>query len=86
MIKGFVLIFQENGYCEVHTPIITINDCEGAGEVFGVEPLDRHLVNDLDPAETDDTSSDECGNFKYFFKNPAFLTVSGQLHLETVNG
>ncbi|XP_064636120.1 asparaginyl-tRNA synthetase-like [Lineus longissimus] len=79
--------FQENGFCEVHTPIITTNDCEGAGEVFGVEPLDRSLVNDLDSAETDEMSSDDEGDkLKHFFKNPAFLTVSGQLHLETVNG
>ncbi|ETE61840.1 putative asparaginyl-tRNA synthetase, mitochondrial, partial [Ophiophagus hannah] len=28
----------ENGYTHIHTPIITANDCEGAGEVFKVEP------------------------------------------------
>ncbi len=28
--------FQERGFCQVHTPIITTSDCEGAGEMFQV--------------------------------------------------
>lgn len=28
--------FQENGFAQVHTPIITTSDCEGAGEMFEV--------------------------------------------------
>ncbi|KAJ7552285.1 hypothetical protein O6H91_06G048400 [Diphasiastrum complanatum] len=31
--------FQENGFLYVHTPIITISDCEGAGEMFQVTTL-----------------------------------------------
>ena len=30
-------LFQENNYIEVQTPILTSNDCEGAGEVFQVK-------------------------------------------------
>ncbi|XP_029898214.1 probable asparagine--tRNA ligase, mitochondrial isoform X3 [Aquila chrysaetos chrysaetos] len=30
--------FQDNGYVHIHTPIITSNDCEGAGELFQIEP------------------------------------------------
>lgn len=29
--------FQENGFVQIHTPVITSNDCEGAGELFQVE-------------------------------------------------
>ncbi|NWR22654.1 SYNM protein, partial [Emberiza fucata] len=30
-------LFQDNGYVHIHTPIITSNDCEGAGELFQIE-------------------------------------------------
>ncbi|KAM9359771.1 asparaginyl-tRNA synthetase [Symphorus nematophorus] len=30
--------FKENGFVQIHTPIITANDCEGAGELFQIEP------------------------------------------------
>ncbi|GFT49442.1 putative asparagine--tRNA ligase, mitochondrial, partial [Nephila pilipes] len=29
--------FQDEGFYLIHTPVITQNDCEGAGEVFSVE-------------------------------------------------
>uniref|UniRef100_A0A8B9EZL7 Aminoacyl-transfer RNA synthetases class-II family profile domain-containing protein n=1 Tax=Amazona collaria TaxID=241587 RepID=A0A8B9EZL7_9PSIT len=55
--------FQDNGYVHIHTPIITSNDCEGAGELFQIGVKKTH-----------------------FFNVPAFLTVSGQLHLEVMAG
>uniref|UniRef100_A0A3Q3VWR2 asparagine--tRNA ligase n=1 Tax=Mola mola TaxID=94237 RepID=A0A3Q3VWR2_MOLML len=61
--------FRENGFVQIHTPIITSNDCEGAGELFQVEPQSPE--------------NDEDANF---FSVPAFLTVSGQLHLEVMSG
>ncbi|RVE65113.1 hypothetical protein OJAV_G00132620 [Oryzias javanicus] len=30
--------FKSNGFLQIHTPTITSNDCEGAGELFQVEP------------------------------------------------
>ncbi|KAG8137059.1 putative asparagine--tRNA ligase mitochondrial isoform X protein [Naja naja] len=63
--------FKENGYTHIHTPIITANDCEGAGEVFKVEP-----------AKEEQKPKEE----HHFFNIPAFLTVSGQLHLEVMSG
>ncbi|XP_041524341.1 probable asparagine--tRNA ligase, mitochondrial [Microtus oregoni] len=61
--------FKDNGFVHIHTPIITSNDCEGAGELFQVEPSSKMKV----PEEN-------------FFNVPAFLTVSGQLHLEVMSG
>lgn len=28
---------QDNNFVQIHTPVITSNDCEGAGELFQVE-------------------------------------------------
>ena len=58
-------------------PIITASDCEGAGDMFRVSTLDqihRDHGNELDQADP----------FKQdFFGGEAFLTVSGQLNLES---
>lgn len=68
--------FDKEGFINVHTPILTSNDCEGAGEAFAVKPENENLINELlKPG----MSSDEA-----FFNDKAFLTVSGQLHLEAV--
>ncbi|NXE94570.1 SYNM protein, partial [Menura novaehollandiae] len=62
--------FQNNGYVHIHTPIITSNDCEGAGELFQIEVSEAR----------------ESLEETHFFNVPAFLTVSGQLHLEVMAG
>ncbi len=69
--------FQERGFCYVHTPLITMSDCEGAGELFRVTTL---LLENL-PKKTD---SGEIDFAQDFFAKPAFLTVSGQLEAETL--
>lgn len=33
----FLFLSKENGFVQIHTPVITSNDCEGAGELFQVE-------------------------------------------------
>ncbi|NXG07694.1 SYNM protein, partial [Sakesphorus luctuosus] len=63
--------FQDNGYMHIHTPIITSNDCEGAGELFQIEAS---------------SEARESAEKTHFFNVPAFLTVSGQLHLEVMAG
>jgi asparaginyl-tRNA synthetase len=66
--------FAERGFLYVHTPIITTNDCEGAGEMFRVTTMD------LASPQVDDA-----GNVAFsedFFAAAAGLTVSGQLEGE----
>ncbi len=60
---------HERGFIYVHTPLITSSDAEGAGELFRVTTL---------PAgeKHEDLSED-------FFGKPGFLTVSGQLNVES---
>ncbi|MBN2196569.1 MAG: asparagine--tRNA ligase [Polyangiaceae bacterium] len=67
--------FHDEGFFWIHTPIITASDCEGAGAQFRVSTLD--LAN-LPRSETGgvDFSRD-------FFGKESYLTVSGQLELET---
>ncbi|QWV92649.1 asparagine--tRNA ligase [Geomonas oryzisoli] len=65
--------FAERGFLYVHTPIITANDCEGAGELFRVTTLD--LANPPLVNGTIDFSRD-------FFATGTGLTVSGQLEGE----
>ena len=67
--------FTENGFYNVHTPIITGSDAEGAGEMFKVTTLDVR-----------NTPKNEAGEIDYkqdFFGKETNLTVSGQLEGET---
>jgi len=67
--------FHTEGFLWINTPIITASDCEGAGEMFRVSTLDlTHLPRT--PNGAVDFSQD-------FFGREAFLTVSGQLNVET---
>src|SRR5437016_10597422 len=67
--------FHDNGFLWVNTPIITTSDAEGAGELFRVSTLD--LMNlPRTPDGKIDFSQD-------FFGRETFLTVSGQLNVET---
>ena len=60
--------FQDRGYVYVHTPLITGNDAEGAGNTFTVTTL---------PPE-------RAGHYEEdFFGKPASLAVTGQLEGET---
>ncbi|MEN8258595.1 MAG: asparagine--tRNA ligase [Thermodesulfobacteriota bacterium] len=67
--------FQDRGFCQLHTPIITTSDCEGAGEMFTITSLNLDEVSSS-PSNKMDYSRD-------FFGQQASLTVSGQLEAET---
>ena len=70
--------FHAHGYVWVHTPIITASDAEGAGEMFRVSTLD--IVNSGAIPRLPDGRTDFSGDF---FGRETFLTVSGQLNVET---
>lgn len=65
---------RSRGFVNIHTPILTSNDCEGAGEVFRVVPDNVGLIESM---KKEEQSQEEA-----YFDGKAFLTVSGQLHLE----
>ena len=67
--------FHERGFYWVHTPIVTASDAEGAGEMFHVSTLDVANLPRT-PEGTIDFSQD-------FFGRPTYLTVSGQLNIES---
>ena len=67
--------FHDRGFHWINTPIITGSDCEGAGELFRVSTLDFANLP-RDPSGEVDFGQD-------FFGGESFLTVSGQLEVES---
>ena len=68
--------FKEKGFFYVNTPIITVSDAEGAGEMFKVTTLDINQAK-LNNNNKIDYSED-------FFGKETNLTVSGQLEAESM--
>jgi len=67
--------FHERGYFWIATPLITGSDCEGAGEMFRVSTLDMENLPRTEKGDIDYSQD--------FFGKETFLTVSGQLNVET---
>jgi len=67
--------FHEQGYMWISTPILTASDTEGAGEMFRVSTLDMNNLPRTDKGDVDYKED--------FFGKETFLTVSGQLNVET---
>lgn len=65
--------FTEQGFYNLHTPIITSSDCEGAGKMFQVTTL---------PLENVPKDKTAVQYKEDFFAAPSYLTVSGQLEAE----
>ncbi len=63
--------FNENGFVYVNTPILTGNDCEGAGEMFQVTTMDLNNIPKTEDGKVDYSQD--------FFGKAVNLTVSGQL-------
>ena len=66
--------FNNNGYVNIHTPIITGADAEGAGEMFKVSNFDLKNIPMKENGEIDYEQD--------FFGKQTNLTVSGQLEAE----
>jgi asparaginyl-tRNA synthetase len=66
--------FNDKGFFNLHTPIITASDAEGAGAMFQVTTLDM-----TNPPKKEDGTIDYSQDF---FGKSANLTVSGQLEGE----
>ncbi len=73
--KSIHRFFDDHGFFWVNTPIITASDAEGAGELFRVSTLDLMNLPRTPDGAVDFTQD--------FFGREAFLTVSGQLNVET---
>ncbi len=73
--QGLHRTLDKNGFYWVHTPIITASDCEGAGELFRVSHLDLLNLPKTDKGDIDFSQD--------FFGRESYLTVSGQLNVES---
>jgi len=67
--------YYKNGFHWVNTPLITDSDAEGAGELFRVSTLDMMNLPHDDKGQVDYSQD--------FFGGESFLTVSGQLNVES---
>ena len=74
MIFAIHKFFNDNGFYNIHSPIITGSDAEGAGEMFQVTTLDLNQIPKNEEGNVDFQSD--------FFGKATNLTVSGQLEAE----
>ncbi|NGX46421.1 MAG: Asparagine--tRNA ligase [Chlamydiae bacterium] len=66
--------FQDRGFFHLHSPIITLSDCEGGGQLFQVSTLDNASPPRNELGNVDHTLD--------FFGKESYLSVSGQLNAE----
>lgn len=73
METKLIEFFNNEHFIKTSPPLITSSDCEGAGEQFKVDQLQKKEV-----------VVGGKGQEQMFFDKPAYLTVSTQLHLEVL--
>ncbi len=66
--------FHARGFVQLHSPVITLSDAEGAGDMF--------RVSTLEPGNAPRDADGEIDWKQDFFEAPSYLTVSGQLEAE----
>lgn len=82
--------FHREGFTNVHTPVLTPVDCEGAGSLFQVyhqqEKSQQHSPPHSNTPDTEETHETMPGtthdDASGFFGRPVYLGVSGQLYAE----
>lgn len=74
MIFAIHKFFNDKGFYNIHSPILTSSDAEGAGEMFQVTTFDLNNVPKTESGSVDYK--------KDFFGKAVNLTVSGQLEAE----
>jgi asparaginyl-tRNA synthetase len=77
VIASLTRFFSDEGFVQTHTPIITSSDCEGAGEVFTIS-------SNASRESEQKTKPESEAKVEHFFREPKYLTVSAQLHLEAL--
>ncbi|KAA1102328.1 asparaginyl-tRNA synthetase [Puccinia graminis f. sp. tritici] len=89
MIQEASSFLHAQNFFRSKTPIITFNDCEGAGEVFSIKP-DSQSKSSLQPPYTilekvpNSASESTTSHESRFFGRKAVLTISGKLHLKAL--
>ncbi|XP_022701084.1 uncharacterized protein LOC111267230 isoform X3 [Varroa jacobsoni] len=90
LIHAMHSYFQDLEFCQVQTPILTTNDCEGAGETFlvhHVDDLKQVPASQVTPQSIPDNTENENRGLRMqptYFPSQCHLTVSSQLHLEAL--
>lgn len=77
VVASLTRFFDEEGFVQTHTPIITSSDCEGAGEVFTIS-------SNASKDSAQKSKPEGEAKVEHFFREPKYLTVSAQLHLEAL--
>ncbi|KAG5462383.1 MAG: asparaginyl-tRNA synthetase, partial [Olpidium bornovanus] len=83
-VQGIHQFMSDNECIQVHTPVITSLDCEGAGEVFRVSSNSPESGAEPPTPPASPPGPGSSPQRPEYFGKPSYLTVSGQLQLEAV--